>query len=51
LYGEFLDERPVIQARLTWFIGELESQDLPRIAKARSEFGSFLDSLEQAGQD
>jgi molecular chaperone HscC len=46
LYGELLGEREPIKAALTAFISDLESQDAPRIARSRSQFQSFLESLE-----
>jgi molecular chaperone HscC len=47
LYSEFLNERDTIMEQLKWFLGQLESQDLHSIAKARTEFAAFLDHVEK----
>jgi len=48
LYAEFLAERELIKTHMTRFMAQLESQDLALISRARVEFQTFLDSLEQA---
>jgi molecular chaperone HscC len=47
LYGEFLRERELIKHNLTHFMAILEGQDRHQIAKARVDFGGFLDALEK----
>lgn len=47
LYEEFIDQRQLVQHWLEQFRHVLESQDLDRIEKHRSELSAAMDALEQ----
>jgi molecular chaperone HscC len=47
LYEEFIDQRELVQHWLQQFRHVLESQDLDRIEKHRSELSAAMDALEQ----
>jgi len=47
LYEEFLGQRQLVQHWLEQFRHVLESQDLDRIEKHRSELSAAMDALEQ----